>query len=475
MHRLVIVYLFLFVVISTSANAQHQEISDKPDIWKGKKNTENIDSTSILNAFKKGHFSGHFRAFLMATNNKGNLTDYYANAIGGGLKFESANFHHVQFGVSGFYIFDIGSSDFSKLDSSTGQANRYELALFEIPNPQNKINIDRLEELYLRYNFKHSTITLGKQLINTPFINLQDGRMRPTEVLGLWTEIKEAKKFKFEGGILTKISPRSTLEYYSIGKSIGIYSTGVNTDGSKSGYKNNLNSKMIALLGITYEKANHLKVQVWNQFVENIFNTSMIQAEYKIPSTKYSSWLFGFQSIFQTAIHDGGNSNASSTYFNKHGKSFAYGAKLAFQQSKMELSLNYNRITSLGRYLMPREWGREPFFTFMPRERNEGLGDVHAFVFRANYKFPKVRVKSNLSLGYYQLPDISNFELNKYGMPSYAQMNVDLRYEFNKLFKGLETQLLIAHKINASNQNQPKALFNKVDMTNYNFILNFHF
>ena len=30
-------------------------------------------------------------------------------------------------------------------------------------------------------------------------------------------------------------------------------------------------------------------------------------------------------------------------------------------------------------FLMPREWGREPFYTFLPRERNEGLGGVNAW------------------------------------------------------------------------------------------------
>ena len=124
---------------------------------------------------------------------------------------------------------------------------------------------------------------------------------------------------------------------------------------------------------------------------------------------------------------------------------------------------------------MPREWGREPFFTFMPRERNEGLGDVHAFLLRGNYNVVPWRLKTSLALGYYKLPDVLNVKFNKYGMPSYGQINLDVRYEFNRFFKGLETQLLIAHKVNAGNQQKPKALFNKVDMTNYNLIVNYHF
>ncbi|MBP6624169.1 MAG: OprD family outer membrane porin [Chitinophagaceae bacterium] len=462
-------------MLESNLYAQHQELLEKPETWKGKKSKEFIDSTSILSAFKHGHFSGHFRSFSMATNNANQLTDYYANAIGGGLKFETANFHHVQFGVSGFYVFNMASSDFSKPDSSSNQLNRYELALFEIPNPSNRVNLSRLEELYLKYNFKSSHVTLGRQLINTPFINLQDGRMRPTEVMGIWAEIKSIKHTKIEGGVLNKISPRSTLEYYNIGESIGIYSTGVNIDGSKSNYKNHVSSRFVGILGLTHQVNTNLKLQCWNQYAENIFNTSILQSEYTYTMKNKSKLLIGIQGIFQTAVNDGGNIEATKTYINKNAKAFTYGAKIALINRKLEASFNYNRITSTGRYLMPREWGRDPFFTFMPRERNEGFGDVHAYVVRLNYLFPSIKLKTNLSVGYVDLPEITNYRLNKYGMPSYGQINLDIRYKFSNFLQGLDAQFLLAHKINATREEQPKTLFNKVDMTNYNFILNFHF
>ncbi len=201
----------------------------------------------------------------------------------------------------------------------------------------------------------------------------------------------------------------------------------------------------------------------------------MLQAEYTYLLPNKSKLFMGIQSIFQTAVKDGGNIEASKTYINKNARAFTYGAKIVYTNTKLEASFNYNRITSIGRYLMPREWGRDPFFTFMPRERNEGYGDVHAYVIRMNYLFPKVKLKTNLSVGYVDLPEIDNYRLNKYSMPSYGQVNLDIRYEFSSFLQGLDAQFLLAHKINATQEEQPKSLFNKVDMTNYNFILNFHF
>jgi hypothetical protein len=118
-----LLYIFACLLFSLNTRAQHQEISDKPTVWKEKSN-EKIDSTSILKAFKNGNFSGHFRYFFMGTNNESGLSDYYANALGGGVKFETAKFHNFQFGVSGYYIYDIGSSDFSKKDPATNLLNR---------------------------------------------------------------------------------------------------------------------------------------------------------------------------------------------------------------------------------------------------------------------------------------------------------------------------------------------------------------
>lgn len=454
--------------------AQHQEVPEKPEMYKGKE-VRTDDTTSLLSAFKRGQTNGHFRYFFMATDNKRGLTDYYANAAGGGIRFETAKFHGFQFAVSGFYIFNIGSSDLTLADSTTGQLNRYEAALFDVEDPANKKDIDRLEEFYLRYNYKNSNLVAGRQLINTPFINLQDGRMRSTGVEGVWAECNELKKTTIEGGWLYAISPRGTTKWYNTGESIGIYPGGLNIDGTKSAYQNSIESKSAALLGIS-TSINNLKLQVWDLFSENVFNTAMLQADLMYPLKNKSSAFASAQLIRQDAVNDGGNPDAAKTYFEKGGKAITFGAKAGWRNTLLEASVNYNRITAHGRYLMPREWGREPFFTFLPRERNEGFGDVHAFMAKVNYNIPRSGIKTSLAGGYYQMPDVKNSKLNKYGLPSYTQINGDVRYSFTGTFKGLEAELLIAGKINnGETYNNTRYEINKVDMLQYNIVLNYHF
>lgn len=467
--------VFFFSVLSFKVFAQHQEVIEKPGMWKGRQQTP-VDTSSLLYAFKNGTVNGHFRYFFMATDNRYRMRDYIANAAGGGIRYETAKFHGFQFAVSGFYIFNIGSPGLGKTDSLTGQPNRYEVALFDVEDPGNKTDIDRLEELYIKYNWKQSHIVFGKQLINTPFINLQDGRMRPTGVEGVYLELHEGKRFKLEAAWLYAISPRGTTKWFDIGESIGVYPVGVNVAGVKSDYKDNLESKGIFMMGSHFELSKRTKLHAWNLFTENIFNSALLQVDHTVPIADKKSIVASAQLIRQDAVNDGGHQDPDKSYLPRGSRSLSFGARAGYKSGQWDVNLNYTRITKDGRYLMPREWGRDPFFTFMPRERNEGFGDLHAITVNGSYKWPKSGWKTALSAGYFDLPDVNNYRLNKYGMPSYVQVNLDVRYLFKGLLKGMEAQLLVASKFRASSELPAlKYVFNKVDLINYNFVLNYHF
>jgi hypothetical protein len=455
--------LFVFLFIKTSG--QHN----------ASPNDKN-DTTSLLQAFKKGKTEGHFRLYYMTTKNHEPLTDYYALAFGGGLKYQTRSFKGFQLGVGGFFIWNLASSDLSKPDPYTQTLNRYEIGQFDQEDPSNKRNLQRLEDFFIRYNFKNSFIRYGKQVVKTPFINPQDGRMRPTGEQGLWVEMNELKKTKIELGWLTHISPRGTVKWYRGASSIGIYPAGVDINGEKSNYKNNIQSAGIAVAGITYSPNKKIKLQAWNHFVENIFNTVLLQADAEFEAGKNQTFIAGIQYIGQRAVNKGGNADASKTYFHPSQKVNIYGARAGYLWKLSALHLNYTRIGRQGRFLFPREWGREPLYTFLPRERNEGLGDVHAFTINMTRQFAKQKINTGLSAGYYHVADVKNYRLNKYGMPGYWQFNFGFKYSFDGMMKGLNAELLYLYKKrNGNSYNDWKYFINKVDMQQLNVIFNFNF
>lgn len=431
-------------------------------------------ATNILEAFEHGHFHGHFRSYAMATDNAPNLSDYQAWAVGGGLHFNSAPWHGFSFGIGGVFNFNLASSDLGARDSATGAANRYEIGLFDVEDPYNRDDLDRIEELWLRYARKKTRITVGQQSLQTPLINYQDGRMRPTAESGIWAESNDLKHTKIEGGWLWRISPRSTVRWYSVGESIGLYPKGLNPDGTSSGYPENLESKGIGLVGVTRQFGRNCKIQAWNQYVDHVFNTVFAQTDYTWPLKNGHRILAGLQLIHQDALADGGNENAAKTYFQKGGRSNAVSAQTGWQRGPWQVLVAYTRVTDDGRFLSPREWGREPFYTFMPRERVEGSGDSHSMTGRINWQSNDKKLRLEAAYGHFYLPDVKNYALNKYAFPSFRQFNLDVRYSFGGVLEGLRAQFLYVWKGRLGDvYGQDRYVINKVEISLYNFILNY--
>lgn len=431
---------------------------------------------TLLEAFQKGQHNGQLRSYFMTTDNTGNLSDYYAWAVGGWLHFQTATWRGFSMGIGGAFNFNVLSSDLGKRDSATGAPNRYEIGLFDVENPNNRRDLDRLEELWLRYRWRKSHLTVGQQLLQSPFINHQDGRMRPTAEAGAWVEMNEWTNLKVEGGWIWRISPRSTVRWYTIGESIGLYPRGINPDGTSSGYSGNVTSNGIGLLGITYRPTREVKLQLWDQYVENIFNTAFFQADVVRQINERSKLVLGLQLVRQDALAHGGNEVPSKAYFPAKGKSGIVSTQVGWHQNQWQVLVAYTRITAQGRFLSPREWGREPFYTFIPRERIEGSGDSHAVTGRLLWTSSDTRWKIEAAYGHFYLPDVKNTVLNKYAFPAFRQFNFDVRYTFGGALKGLRGQLLYMWKGRIGEfYGDYRHVINKVDMSHFNVILNYTF
>ena len=340
MKRIIYLCLSLFIIpVTVSAQST-------PDSLNAGVNTDTI---TLWNAFTKGTVSGHARYYFMATNNQDSLTDYWAHAAGGKIKYQSINYKHFDIGLSFSFAHNIGSSDLSTPDQGTNQLNRYETGLFDVTDLSRK-SILRMDELYLTYKTNKGSIKAGRQIINTPFINTQDGRMNVTAVEAVWADFK-LYDMRLQGGFIHRIAPRSTSRWYNIHESIGVYPVGFNPDGTKSGYINNLSRSSIILLGLN-RKVYGIDIELWNQYVDNIFNTSLAELKWKKKSGN-NELLAALQYIHQFQLNNGGNEDPAKAYF--HQSSNILSSKFQWKKGIFESSLNYTRIFKGGRFLVPRE------------------------------------------------------------------------------------------------------------------------
>lgn len=435
---------------------------------------DTTEAQNFQQFFRRGTLYGHARYFLMATDNADGFADHFANAFGMGIAYESAPYHGFQMGLSGFFNHNLWSSGLHERDALTNQTSRYETGLFDIERPDERGDMDRLEDLYIKYSWRNSQITLGKQHIKTAFINPQDGRMRPTLVDGVQFQLRNKPQMQLDGGLLIGISPRSTVKWYGIGQSIGVYPNGVNAKGTSSTHAGAIPAEYLAFLEGKWELAKGLSLKFSDVYVDRLMNTLLLQAEYQRKVASGHQWRVAAQTIWQQGSR--GNSSIQHDYMAANHQALVYGARLGLDlPSKWQFNLNYTHIADADRYLMPREWGRDPMFTFMPRERNEGFANVNALNLVVK-KPVKERWMFSTGAGYYQMPDAGDFVRNKYGLPSYYQVNVDAFYTFGGWMEGLTGQLLYVFKGNATGSPvADRYTINRVNMSLWNLVLNYHF
>jgi hypothetical protein len=469
--------LLYFAALSYITLGQQQDPS-----WSTRRtiiNEQSITNDSLSSVLHKmGIFEGHVRSFFMGTVNHNSFPDYYAYAIGGGLGYYSPIFNNFQVGLSGFAIYNIKSAS---LKAREGFVNRYEISLFDVSNPDNHEDIDRLEDLYLRYYISEenkSFVQIGKFHLKTPLVNLQDGRMRPNLQEGLWMEYNQFKTAKLKGGVLWATSPRGTIKWYSIGESVGVYPGGRAINGNKAEYAGHVNTKQVYIANAEINPTQNFSYQPWNYYASNLFNLSLHKLEFR-NRDEYKTITASVQYIWQKSLYND-TLAIEKQYITKDEQSHSLSSRISrkINRTGNEWQINYTRISKHGRFLFPREWGVESFYTFMQRERMEGMGDVHAMMVQNNQTLDKNKhITLQSSAGLFLLPSAADAHLNKYSMPSFYQVNLRMKYKFSGFLQGLHADMLYLYKGNMSANlaEIPAYYHNKVDMHHVSFILDYYF
>lgn len=430
-------------------------------------------SQDSLTVPAKGNFSGQWRSYYMNTFNKEELKDFTALATGGHLKYSYKI--TPEFSVTGALYASVNTwiQDLSIPDPATGKLSRYEEGLF------NRLDLDQkflfvAGELFARYKLKEHELKLGRMKFVSPLINPQDGRMIPTFVQGFHYSAKPSKNAIFEAGIFNEIAPRSTGGFYNIGESIGTYATGRNWDGEPNQYAENTESNFLITAHANFNGIEKLNIDLWNYYVDNVFNTSYLNPKWEV-NNRVSLEL---EWLHQEQVGNGGNALEELRYYREN-SSDVLGAQINYKWNRSSFSLSYDYILPHGQFIFPREWGREFLFSFQKRERSEGSADNHALVAYYNTLLPlkglKTNIHSILSVGHHWKPSVMDARLNKYAVPDYTQVNLDLFFNFEK-WKNLKPELLLVGKFaNGDFPDNPNFYFNKTDLLHIDLILNYNF
>jgi hypothetical protein len=299
--------------------------------------------------------------------------------------------------------------------------------------------------------------------------------MIPTVVEGIQLSHNSLKNWNFNAGIFNRIAPRSTGKFYRIGQSFGQYPSGRNPDGTPSDYRDNTDSRFIGIAKAKWTVKPGLSLELTEYYIDQVFNTLHFIPAYQWQNNTQRTFKVSGEWVRQDRISDGGNSDPSKRYFSDKSAN-VFGVQVSTQR-KTGWRMSYNRITSDGRFLFPREWGREFLFGFQKRERSEGSGDSHSIMLATNHtcQFGKAKLISEFSAAHHWRTDVSDPSLNKYAFPDYTHINADLFFTHSAV-PNLRPEFLVTYKFSPDDLTEnPNVVINKVDMWQINVIVNYRF
>ncbi|OOG76404.1 hypothetical protein [Algoriphagus sp. A40] len=413
----------------------------------------------------------HFRTFWMNTNYPGqDFKEDYALGMTMNL---GANFSYrenwkLQVGYRTFA--NVVSSEIWEPDPTTGQGNRYETGLFDLLETKDRF-FGKLETLSLEYSKQNFGIKIGRMGINSDWVNSQDGRLSPTAIEGIhvWYAPNDLWKFSVWG--IERMSVRGSSEWLSVGETVGIYPTGRTVSGKPAQYFGNTSSDWVAIWEVDRKMGKDSKIHFSNTFAQNLFSTFWVAFE-KNKKIESGILTVGIQTGYQQGIGTGGNENPELKYKEPEDRNYSLSGRIGWRNSRWVTHLNYSHVGGSGRWLSPREWGKDAWYTFVPRERNEGYEKVDAFVGYGEYRMEKIPLSIYGHLGFHWLSDTKDAAANKYNFPRYRQVNLGIKYQPKKI-KNLDFHLILVSKepLNPEKLN-PNQIYNKVEMIHFNGIVN---
>ena len=149
-------------------------------------------------------------------------------------------------------------------------------------------------------------------------------------------------------------------------------------------------------------------------------------------------------------------------------------SQLGWEQAGLKLAFAYTHAFDSGRFLFPKELGRDRFYTSISRSRLEGMGNVDVFVLKTEYWLPRDNFKIGVEMQQVRGVKIGNFEFNKYNIDESFQLNSHLSYQARDFFEGLSFDILWVYRKN-QNHTDAESIFNRSNFNQLNFVTNFSF
>ena len=208
-------------------------------------------ATSFDESIKNAKTSGQVRlGYISVEPESSGSKTTSATVIGGKLKFETANWNGLQFAIAPYFS--------EKLASLSGNPANNELNTDFLDSKGNSYAY--LGEAYVNYTFNQGSVRIGRQTIDTPFINTDEIRMHANTFRALWLNMGLSDNLVLDAGFVTQMA-------------------GFDSGDSQDQFKNASNDGVSAL-GLTYKMKAHHTFQGWYYDFNGKYSQTYLDAAY---------------------------------------------------------------------------------------------------------------------------------------------------------------------------------------------------
>jgi hypothetical protein len=325
--------------------------------------TSAAGADSLADAIGASKIDGNFRSYFN-TRDYDVKTDESALSVGGALRVNTGSINGFNLGLGFYAAQDLGtnSSDAAKVNKRLGS------------------ELEVLGEAYVNYTAGDTSVTVGRQKLNTPFANSGDAFIIPFSFEGTSIVYKGISNVILEVDYINSIKNRNSSTFTDVGTWTANRFSAESSD-----------SDSTIILGGTYTK-DALKVQVWYYDFDNMFNSTYLQANYALSAVGATKPFVAVQYGTQGESGDEILGEIKSSLLGIQ-------AGIGFAQSK--LTLAYNTVSEnsgafkSGAFLAPYSYSTSPLFTNNMLQTFENVDSGDAVKVTFNHSFAKVKLKAS--------------------------------------------------------------------------------
>ena len=428
---------------------------------------------SLAQWFREGHFGGMWRTQIMGTFHEEGLSDHWASGTAFRLHYVTSSLRGWSIGVAGQFGYALALSDIEGADQLTGQRARFELHMFDIEDPTNRKDFDRLENLTLNKTWKRGAAMFGRFSFESPFVNGQDSRLKANAFSGLTGKVFLDKRFHHmvTAAVITGISPRGTVRWFGMDEGLGLLDNGLRPDGLSADYEHRLQTRGLIVVGYQHF-GKELDTEIWYHHADNLF--AMTYGKTSVHFGNSDEWNLGLEGLVQSKLGNGGSEHYEHRYYYNDDVAILAGGRLHRTTGKLGYELAGLFSVGSGTYLFPREWGRERFFTSVPRARVEGLGQFQEIAAQVDV-CPTSRVKTLLTLAYVNVDDKSDALHNKYSLIDHYLINGEVQVKGGKILENCDFRFIAAAHYPADGNYTAQDLYYKAQFLHLSAQMDMHF